>query len=585
MAAAPLLALLLAPLALAQQVTIIGMVVDSRGSPLAGAVVEAYSKDGFLIGSTATLSNGYFSLPLPRGEAYLVIYKRGYERREIAIVLAKEGTNNIGVVALDYAMRVSMGATYVVVDQGSTVEIPLTVTNVGSYAENVELEVDAPPAWKVTVAMQDLLIKSFFINPGETKAFKVKIRAPGSGEGRATITIKLLYANVTQPIAITAEARYKDWEFVTPYYTTVASFAGSRLSIPLRIRNPLPQSCTLNVSLATPAGWAAAVLFNNVNAASFRLDPGETLSAQLIVYVPETAEPGKYVVSIQATVTDIRSFSYVIVEVEEKYDRLLMETPTPLVMARPGDTVTIPLTISNDGTRAAVARFSAEGLPAGYGWSVRDEQGNVIPSVLIPPKSRQRILLVVSIPATASPTAVSFRFSAAGLNSTATVELGINVVGIPSLRILNRNWEVELSAGSSTVFELSVMNDGQVPLREVSVSLDSGAQSGLQVSVDPPRVAGLQPGGVASFTLTITADSRLEPGRYLLPVVVVADGLRQERMLAVNVRTGGGYLYTLTSLLVLALVVAAYLVTVKRPQSAAPAPRGHGAAEQVSRSE
>lgn len=556
---------LLAALMEAQQVTVIGIVIDASGSPLAGATLEAYNRDGFLVSVSTTLSNGYFSLVLPGTGAYTIaVYKRGYERREISMLFSSTGTTNIGYVALSYAMQVSLDATHIVIDQGSTETMQLSVTNVGAFAELVDVSFDAPPGWDASlVGPQGLVVKSLLVNPGQTKVLSVRIRAPGSGEGVATIGMVFSYANVTQRIPIIAEVRYKNWELVVPYYTSVSSFAGDKLTIPLKIRNSLDRSCMINVSVTPPEGWISAVFLNMTPLSSIRLDAGESVTAQLVIDVPEIVEPGKYVVTLQARALDVTSYSFVVVQVEKSYDNLRVETPTPFVLTRPGESVSIPLRISNDGTRTATARFSVEGLPTGYSWSVKDEYGNVISAAMVPPRSSQKVFLAVSVPSSASPAALSFSFKAVGLNSTGRIELGISVVGKPSFRILSQNWEIELTAGSSAVFPLTISNDGQIPLREIGVATGENVPSGLQISIEPSRVAGLQPGESTVVTITVVADSGLEPGRYIVPIVVVADGSREERTLAVNIRAGGGILYSAVSLLVLALVVAAYLVTTR----------------------
>jgi hypothetical protein len=69
--------------ALAQAVSIIGLVTDSGGAPLGGVTVEVY-RSGSFVGSTTTLANGYFSIPLPGTGTYdIVTYKRGYEKKGI----------------------------------------------------------------------------------------------------------------------------------------------------------------------------------------------------------------------------------------------------------------------------------------------------------------------------------------------------------------------------------------------------------------------------------------------------------------------------------------------------------------------
>lgn len=550
--------------AIAQQVTIIGLVSDASG-PLADAIVEAY-REGSFVGFAKTLPNGYFSLQLPGIGIYeLVIYKRGYERKSFSIQLLTAGTVNLGQVELGHALTIGLEATHIVVDQGSTIELPLTITNVGAFTELIDIVVKAPAEWSASIiSQQNLIVKSLVLNPGDTKAFRIRIRAPGSAEGSAKIDLIFNYANFTHKVPLTVEAAYKNWELIAPYYPEVSSFAGGTLLIPVRIRNTLQQPCVINVSVVPPEGWTAVLLLNSTQVSSLRLDPGESLLAQLSVAVPEGTETGNFVITLRAVALDVVSLSTVLVRVEASYDRLRVETSSPFVIARPGDSVAFPLKIANDGTRASIARFAVEGLPAGYSWSARDANGNTISAIIIPPRASQTISLVVSIPSAASPTAFSFVFEATGQNSSSRIKLGVNIAGKPSINILTQNWSVELTSGSSSVYQLLIENNGQIPLQEIKIELGGGLPAGLRVDIEPARVVNLQPGGTAVFMLTIVASSELEPGVYFVPLAISSEGARVERMLAVSVRAGGGFFYAAISLVTLLLVLSAYLLTTRR---------------------
>ncbi|MEM0225830.1 MAG: NEW3 domain-containing protein [Thermofilaceae archaeon] len=549
----------------AQQVTLIGVVTDIEGSPLENAIIEAY-RDGSFIGSTRTLKNGYFSLVLPGTGTYEILaYRWGYERKYLKLDLMTTGTTNLGRITLDYALSVNLGTTYIVVDQGSTVELPLIVSNIGAFTILVNVSIDAPPEWSVALlSEQYITIRNLIMNPRDTRTLKVRIRVPGHAEGTNELTLVFSYANVTQRIPLTVETRYRDWELVVPFYSEVTSFAGSKFSIPLKIVNTLERSAVINVSVIPPRGWLARVTINGTQVTSLRLNPGENTVALLTVTLPENVEPGSYVIVLQAKALDIVSRSTVLVHVEPSYDRLEVEAQSQFVVTQPGAKVTIPLRITNDGTRSTIVSFAVSGLPTGYNWIVKDEYENILSAIVIPPKESRNVFLTIDIPQTASPTAVTFVFSAVGTNSSSKIVLGINIIGKPSINIMNQNWEIELTPGSSTIFQLLIENNGQIPLREISISLGNAPLGNMKVDVEPTRVLGLQPGGKAVFTLTVVANDNLEPGRYLIPLVISGEGIREERILAVNVRTGGGIFYSVLSLLVLVLALLAYLLTIRK---------------------
>ncbi|MEM1848320.1 MAG: carboxypeptidase regulatory-like domain-containing protein, partial [Thermofilaceae archaeon] len=174
----------------AQQVTLIGVVTDVEGSPLENAIIEAY-RDGSFIGSTRTLKNGYFSLVLPGTGTYeIVAYRWGYERKYLKLDLMTTGTTNLGRITLDYALSVNLGTTYIVVDQGSTVELPLIVSNIGAFTILVNVSIDAPPEWSVALlSEQYITIRNLIMNPRDTRTLKVRIRVPGHAEGTNELTL------------------------------------------------------------------------------------------------------------------------------------------------------------------------------------------------------------------------------------------------------------------------------------------------------------------------------------------------------------------------------------------------------------
>jgi uncharacterized membrane protein len=544
--------------ALAQAVSIIGLVTDSGGAPLGGVTVEVY-RSGSFVGSTTTLANGYFSIPLPGTGTYdIVTYKRGYEKKSLRLDILSSGTVNLGRLSLGYALSIVADATYVVAGQGELVQLPLTIANTGAFLEEINVSVVAPTGWAADLVSEwGFVVKSVMLPPGASRSFVLRVRVPGYALGPAQLELRFAYANVSQLLTVTVEAAAKDWGLVQLLYPEVTSFAGDTLRVPVRVRNTLSESCTINVSVTAPQGWLAFLTVNGTQTTSLRLDPGSTASALLVVGVPDGAQPGKYTVSLRADAFDVSSRSGLAVNVVPGYDRLALDTPTPVVSTYPGAPVSLSVTVFNDGTRSAFASFEVAGLPPGFSWAVKDEQGNVVTAVRVPPRSSQRVVLYIDVPSTSTPTAFNFTLAARGATSRASLELGLIVMGKPSLKLATQNWEVEASAGSSAVFQLAVTNDGQIPLEELQVSVSGALPQGILVRVDPPRVANVPPGGDVSFTLTIVVDNSVPPGRYFIPVVVSGTGVKVERVLALNVRTGGGLFFTLIAALAISTIAIA----------------------------
>lgn len=558
LALAALIVLAGAQKAVAQAVSVIGVVTDSDGVPLGEATVEVY-RSGSFVGSTTTLANGYFSIPLPGVGTYdIVAYKRGYEKKVFKLDILTSGTVNLGRLSLEYALSIVADATSVVAGQGELVQLPLTITNVGAYLEKVNVSVAAPPGWTAELVSEwGFVVKSVMLPPGASRNFVLRVRVPGYALGPAQLKLRFAYANVSQFLTIVVEAVAKDWGLVQLLYPEVTSFAGDMLRVPVKVRNTFNEPCTINVSVAAPSGWIAFLTVNGTQVTSLRLDPGSSLSALLTVGVPEGVQPGRYTVSLRASAFDISSCSNLTINIVPGYDRLALDTFTPVVNTYPGNPVSIAITVLNDGTRPAFASFEVRGLPPGFSWAIKDEQGNVVTAVRVPPRGSQKVILYVDVPITTAPRAFNFSLIAQGSTSRANLELGLIVMGRPSFRFAEQSWEVEASAGSSTVFQLVVVNDGQIPLEDLQVSVSGTLPQGVSVRVDPQQVAYVPPGGEVSFTLSIVVDSSVAPGRYFIPVVVSGTGVKVERVLALNVRIGGGLFFTVIATLAILTVVVA----------------------------
>ena len=549
----------LAPPAGAQGLTLVGVVVDVTGAPLEGVVVEAYRGDAY-VASDRTMSNGYFSLALPGPGTYrLIFYKRGFERREMMVEIRGRGTLNLGQLTLRYAMEILVEAAYIVVDQGSRVELPVQVSNKGVFTEEVSIHVLAPPRWRAEVLDEEgLVLRRVVLAPGARGRYRLCMWVPRNETGLRAVALIFSYAGVRQELAVTVEVRARAWRLIELQYPHIVSFPGDVRRVPLRLRNSLGEGCVVKLLVKAPEGWAARLEVGGEQVCSVALEEGEVSELDLVIRVPEGAAPGTYEVLVRAQALDVVSEARLRVEVLRGYDEVVLEAGTPIVDATPGSTALIEVTVMNEGTKATLVTFSVSGLPPGYSWSLRDEGGNLVSAIRLPPRSSKRVVLAVEVPRGVEPTAVEFVLKAAGESSSDEAELGINVKGRPELRVGTRSWELEAFAGTPAKFVIMVENGGQVPLNDLAVQVDEDElPEGVSVEVEPHSVRVLPPGETVSFTLTISTSGKLPPGRYYIPLSIVGSGVRVDRSVALNVKTRSEYFFTAMSILIVATATAA----------------------------
>ncbi|MEM2794292.1 MAG: NEW3 domain-containing protein, partial [Thermofilaceae archaeon] len=372
------------------------------------------------------------------------------------------------------------------------------------------------------------------------------------------------YYGVKHCLTVNFDVKHRNWRIVEFKFPEVAAYPGSIFKIPLRVFNPLEEVCTVDLSITAPSSWTAWFEVNSQYVNALTLDPGSFMWLNLTVRVPENAAAGNYTVTVEGRSLDALSKAALQVRIESRYDTISMEVVAPIVDAEPGNSAVIPLTIRNDGTGASLVTFYAVGLPVGYLWHLKDEQGNIISALRLSPRSSQRMMLFVEIPGTAPPTAIGFIFRAVGLNSSTSIELGINVKGKATVEIEATNWEIETMHGAPARFTLIVRNNGQIPVNDLTIQVGGTSPEGLHVDVIPSIVENLPPGSSTSFTVTVIPEERAAYGRYYIPLVIVGKGVREERILVVNIRVGSQLFYLTVSIAIIVLAVFTLIRQLKR---------------------
>lgn len=549
----------------AEWVTFVGIVTDSGGQPLENTTVEIYRKGAFLTSGT-TFSNGYFSIYVPSGEIYdVVIFKKGYEKKIFTIDTSRTSIVNLGKIQLEYALKAIAEVSHVVAYQGSYVVVPLRITNIGTYTVMAELSLSVPTGWGAEVVSEyGLIARSIVLEPGASNKYFLRARIPATDVGTMNVTLHLSYYDVKHCLTVNFDVKHRSWRIVEFKFPEIVAYPGSIFRIPLRVFNPLEEVYTVDLSIIAPSSWTAWFEVNGQYVNALTLDPGSFTWLNLTVRVPENAVAGNYTIAVEGRSLDVLSKAVLQVRIESRYDAISMEMIAPIVDAEPGSSAVIPLTIRNDGTGASLVTFYAVGLPIGYLWHLKDEQGNVISALRLPPRSSQRAMLFVDIPGNAPPTAIGFIFRAVGLNSSTSIELGVNVKGKAAVEVEATSWEIETVLGAPARFTLVVRNNGQIPVNDLTIQVGGTSPEGLHVDVIPNIIENLPPGGSTSFTVTVIPEERAAYGRYYIPLVIVGKGVREERVLVVNIRVGSQLFYLIVSIAIVMLAVFTLIRQLKR---------------------
>lgn len=78
---------------------------------------------------------------------------------------------------------------------------------------------------------------------------------------------------------------------------------------------------------------------------------------------------------------------------------------------------------------------------------------------------------------------------------------------------------ISVSVGKNTESVIKVLNNGSVPVHDISVSERSNCE-GLELSLSPKVVTVLEGGQSADFTLSLTANYTVKPGNYQIELLM-----------------------------------------------------------------
>ena len=555
--AAVVLLTILTPLSHATA-TISGRIVDVNGEPLKGVTVEAYTLDGVFKDRTTTLHDGTFVLRLEEGAYELVIYKKGYEEKRLKIEAKGDKYTFLEDIVLDYALQISLEAKSLRVKQGDVFELDMSVANRGHYSEDVAVSMLFPDGWDAKLlTLSGLEIGGFTLQPEEVGSFKLRVQVGRDASGYYQLSVVFEGSvRIVRTIEVYVEPR--DWGILDAPYTRVIGYRGEEVCIEITVRNTVGEDADFLLSLDAPEGWDVRLETQEKHTvSSVRLKEGDETKLVLRAYVPEDAEEKVYEIKVTAEALGARSTLDIKVRVERGVDRLKAESPSPFIEARSGRAAAIPFTIYNRGTAATPVTLRVEGLPPGFSYSFKKEDGSLVSKVYLTPGASIDLYLEVEVPYGLEPQLIEFTLVVEGESSRDQLKLGLNVLGEYKLRILTENFYVTMTVGSREKFVVKVRNDGSSPIKDLTLT-PYDVPEGIDVEVDPDIVANLPPGEEAMFVLTLDASPKLAAGFYHIPLLIEGKEVREERVLKVDVRPKGEYIYVGVLILLISLFIVIF---------------------------
>lgn len=524
-------------------VKVYGYVTDWKGSPLADVEVKAYQGNA-IVYRTKSGSSGSFSLQLERGEYRLVFEARGYAKKDIILVATQASpTLNLGKIELDPAVSVELPGVVFEIQEGSTVEIPLTFKNEGGFDEVVSIELGYPSSWEAGLyTSEELKITSFSLESGSSRNFALKFKIPLGVEGYYNVSMKIQYY-ISYTVVIGFHITSIAEDLTSLEVNDLLTAPGKLVKISLTTVNPTSWRVNVAYTIDTPQGWDVSLVDSKNRVVSvISLDPKASFNGFLNIKPPQNVNEGAYNVTLKTCMENICQTDTVKIRVKTSSDELAFANIYATASTYPGQEAKFKLVLSNTGMTGTLVELRIEGLPENYTYNFVDENGNVFRNIFVDAGEIKTFFLKVRPPRGEGAKSFSFKLTAVGSSSSSTAKLTLTVLGSYELKIATENFYIEGSPGDLLTFNLEVENSGRSTIKYARLIVRDLPEK-WKVDVEPDEITNIVPGEKKTFRIRISVPGDAKVGDYYVKLILDTDLSSETRLLHVAVRQRSETLY------------------------------------------
>jgi uncharacterized membrane protein len=327
--------------------------------------------------------------------------------------------------------------------------------------------------------------------------------------------------------------------FLLTDYPAVSVRPGTTSTISLRLQNyglP-PERFALTVDGA-PAGWTATLLGGGQPVAAAMPATDQSVSLQLRLDVPATADIASQTLTIKADGQGNNVSLPITVNLAKELPAKLALTPQlPSLRGTPKSSFDYTVAIKNDSGRNLTVSLAAT-APRNFETSFTEAYGTQeLSSVPIDAGASKDVKLKVRPPSSVDAGNFPIEMTATSGDTAAKTELALEVVGTPRLSIAGSDGLVSARAraGEQSTVPVVVTNDGTAAADNVELS--GSAPSGWKVEFDKKTVDRIAPGQMAEVNALITPTEKSLAGDYMATIRAGARGETASTQFRVTVGT------------------------------------------------
>jgi uncharacterized membrane protein len=281
-----------------------------------------------------------------------------------------------------YSDEIELKSTYLSVSEElrQTIDLPLTVLNIGEVDKKVTLSGDIPDEWTITFQTNtNMAITELLLSSSQFESLTIELETPDSvttGDYEIVVTAKDINGGVLDTLTLDVNLREAKAEIdVINSFSEVSVEAGNSITFPLVVWNKGEgDALTLLTVTEAPAKWDTSFISDDLEVASIRIPGGESEPLNLIVEPPNSVLSGVYEIMavIESDDGTKQEIEFTIEIVGSYY--LHLEMSTLYTTGSIGSTVSYTGTISNKGQTAITTLYLEAVMPDDWGITISPTQ-------------------------------------------------------------------------------------------------------------------------------------------------------------------------------------------------------------------
>jgi len=280
--------------------------IINRGDDTEAVVFSVSEPEGWTTRVLDSLGEIESVLLSPGNENFILEIKVPLTASEVASISLNATGSSQAQLCFTITPRVSeqdieLKSTYMSISEelGQSINLPLSVSNVGEVDKTVSLQHEVPEGWSLSFrTVSDMVVKTLLLTSGETENLNIELKSSEDAAlGDYQIVVKAVVDGVVfDSLGFEVNLREAVSELdVISSYSEVTVEAGSSITFPIAIWNKGEKDAlALLVVPTAPSNWRTTFISDAIEVSSILVEARASTTVKLRVTPPNSVETGSY---------------------------------------------------------------------------------------------------------------------------------------------------------------------------------------------------------------------------------------------------------------------------------------------------